>query len=245
MRHAYKTLHLLLCAPAFGQTLTVEPPVAKPGRIAELLIKDKPADAVVTLTPGPDSDYRPCNGDKFYLSGAGGARWVDVNFTTPLNPPQEVTRDVLIPGPTWPGNPLDLTKETITFVRKSVTVTKRVEWKVEGEGPKPPDPPVPDVKPGKRQLVVIRESSVIDTATANILTSLRVGENAKWLTSRGHTLTYFDPDDLPANLKTQLGQLPSLPAFFVIDPATKAVVSAQTLPLDIEQVKALVVKGGG
>ncbi len=238
---------ILLSAPAYAQTLTIEPAVAKPGQaIVGTLsavpdLPDGAIDVQVALTlEGGDS--RECNATEFHF-------WPTLPKSTATwkrTAHVPVLETYFAPGPGF--NPAKPRIEDLILKQRVVSdtpVEQVVTATVVLEGATPPEPPKPDVLPGKRQLVVIRESATLDPSTANILASLRVGDNAKWLKERGHTLTYYDPDDLPAGVKSKLGTLPVLPALFVIDASSGVVVAAQTLPVTVEKVKELVTKGGG
>lgn len=97
----------------------------------------------------------------------------------------------------------------------------------------PPVPPV--VVEGKRLIVILHETADTTPAEAAIFTALRVGEQARYLADKGHSLLILDDDAegpsgesvaLVARLKAE--GVP-LPAQFVLDPATKSVLGKQPL----------------
>lgn len=114
---------------------------------------------------------------------------------------------------------------------------------VSGKGPQPPPVvvvppgPKPDVPPvveaGKRAIVIVSESAKDKPWFSRMLTNLREGHSAKYLTDNGHTLTWLDSDQITDGdgWKQQLTGL-TLPAAFYIDPATNTVVFKESLKAD-------------
>ena len=103
-------------------------------------------------------------------------------------------------------------------------------------GPRPP-PPDPEVKPGARQVLFIRETAAGTPALARLIVALRVGVHAEWLKSRGHTLLILDddavgPDGQPAPLlvkwRPHYAGL-KLPALVIADPAGNLLHAAPLL----------------
>lgn len=114
-----------------------------------------------------------------------------------------------------------------------------------GQGPNPP--PGPPVVEGKRHLVIIRETEDSTPDLALLLTDLRDGEHAAYLSSKGHKLDILDDDlsaPIVANLRPQLAGM-TMPALFILDAATGAMVHKQTLPASAAEVINVVKAHGG
>lgn len=103
-------------------------------------------------------------------------------------------------------------------------------------GPRPP-PPDPEVKPGARQVLLIRETAAGTPALARLVVALRVGVHAEWLKSRGHSLLILDddavgPDGQPtpalAKWRPHYAGL-KLPAVVIADPAGNMLHAAPLL----------------
>lgn len=108
-----------------------------------------------------------------------------------------------------------------------------------GPGPQPPgpNPPVPPSPAGKRAVLFIWESADSSPAVASLITNLRAGTAAKYFADKGHTLNLLDDDEVnedgkPSALleawKPHFAGM-KLPALFVIDPATKALLHKQEI----------------
>lgn len=92
-----------------------------------------------------------------------------------------------------------------------------------GAGPTPPPVP-PTPAPGKRHVVILHETEDQSPDEAILFNELRTGESAKTLKAAGHTLDILDDE-----LRPDLTGVP-LPAMYVTDPATKAVLYSQPMP---------------
>lgn len=132
-----------------------------------------------------------------------------------------------------------------------------------GSGPTPPpdpepDPPGPDPPPvtvGKRTLLIVRETADSTPAMARLVTSLRQPPHATYITSKGHSLAILDDDSVDENGQPTPRleawrphfQGMTLPALFVIDATTNAIVHKQSIPADTtaDSLMAIVKAHGG
>jgi len=105
--------------------------------------------------------------------------------------------------------------------------------------PVPPlPPPLPPVVEGKRALLIVHEASQPHLEFSQLITNLQAGEQSKYLASKGHTVSILDtdskgPDGSPSkNLEAWRPFFSglTLPALFIIDPATKTIVHKESLP---------------
>ncbi len=112
-------------------------------------------------------------------------------------------------------------------------------------------PPVPPVVEGKRLVVIVADLKDTTPERASMFNNLRTGDEAKYLSSKGHQLLILDeaqetadgaPDPFVAKLKA-MGE--ALPAEFVLDLQTKAVIAKQSLPSTSAAVVDFVKGNGG
>lgn len=110
-----------------------------------------------------------------------------------------------------------------------------------GVAPVPPTPPVPT--PGKRQVVIVRESADDTPAQARIFTALRSGAEAGYLKDKGHTLLIFDDDDANSVVAKLKPLMVGPASMFVLD--GQAVLAKLPLPADAPAVVAAIQANGG
>lgn len=112
-------------------------------------------------------------------------------------------------------------------------------------------PPVPPVTEGKRLVVIVADLKDTTPERAAMFNNLRTGTEAQYLSSKGHQLLILDeaqetadgtPDPFVAKLKA-MGE--ALPAEFVLDLQTKAVIAKQALPSTSAAVVDFVKGNGG
>lgn len=105
-------------------------------------------------------------------------------------------------------------------------------------GPTPPPTPTPTPPPaveGRRTVVLLHESQDDSAAFARMAVQLRTGEQADYLKAKGHTLLILDDDSTdqlgnrPKLVVDLLAVTPQLPALFVLDSATGAVLHSRPL----------------
>lgn len=103
--------------------------------------------------------------------------------------------------------------------------------------PVPPQPVPPPVVEGKRAVLIIRESADDKPELARLITGLRIGTNAAYLTSKGHTLAILDddakdesgqPSPIVAAWRPFFADL-TLPALLIVDPASKQLVHREAI----------------
>ena len=122
--------------------------------------------------------------------------------------------------------------------------------------PKPPkpEPPKPDpvVVPGKRQVVVLYESSDKSPELARVLTGLRTGSSNKYLLDNGHEFYILDADEKDENgqpsvvvkkFKDMAGDTP-MPALIIQDLASGDILDKKKLPAT-DQATIELIKGTG
>lgn len=165
---------------------------------------------------------------------------------------------VFVPDPEFPTDPTKAKLQTIrdylgTQVADFATPIE-VVWP-DGPGPIPPkpDPPGPTPPPpsGKRDVVILYESEDQTPSRAILFTSLRASQQGQYLKDKGHRLIIIDDDTVGPN--GQLAEVVAkykslgvpLPALFVLDSATGAVLVKQPLPDTAGEVVELVKQHGG
>lgn len=147
------------------------------------------------------------------------------------------TIQVLTPDPADPtkGVPTTLVLPPYEFAH-TFTVGAAPAPPTPPPGPTPtPTPTPPPVAEGKRTVVLLHESQDDSAAFARMAVQLRTGDSAAYLTGKGHTLLILDDDSTDqlgnrSKLVTDLLAInPQLPAMFVLDSATGAVLHSRPL----------------
>lgn len=121
--------------------------------------------------------------------------------------------------------------------------------------PIPPQPVPPPVVEGKRAVLIIRESAESTPEFARLITSLRTGPNAAYLTSKGHSLAVLDDDskdesDQQAAIVKAWAPFYSdltLPVLLIVDPVTRQLVHRESIPqaATADQLIARIKEHGG
>lgn len=92
-----------------------------------------------------------------------------------------------------------------------------------------PDPEPTPPEPGKRHVVIVRETGDNTPELGRVITGLRAQANDTWLKERGHVVEALDVDQLPSELRSRLGDIPPLPALYIFDAATGAMMYSDQL----------------
>ncbi len=108
--------------------------------------------------------------------------------------------------------------------------------------PAPPTPPTPN--PGKRKLVIVRESAQQSPELARVITALRAGAEAKYLKEHGHLLSVYDDDELSADWQALISGV-TLPAVFYVDPVTNVLLDKSPVPAKASAVIDTLKANGG
>lgn len=121
-------------------------------------------------------------------------------------------------------------------------------------GAKPPEPPTPPVVEGKRLVVVLHEVDDDSSAFNNFRVSTANNSTAaQWFRSQGHVIQFLEEeqkgsDGQPLPLVESLKALGvGVPAVFILDPTTKAVLYKQKLEPSVtaDNLVEYTKRGGG
>jgi len=120
------------------------------------------------------------------------------------------------------------------------------------EPPTPPEPPIPPpVVPGKKTILFFRESNNSTPEVAHLITSLRIGDFAKYIKEKNHTLLVLDPVDengqTPPGIEQWKEYIGTLPYMIMVDTSgtSNKIVWKGEVPKTSQEVLDLLKKNGG
>lgn len=238
MRSIVLFLLFAIYSPVQGQMPTAVITGPKEARPGSLVVLDASSSQglgrtwLLAVSPEPTSFWMP-------------ESRLQMLFASPT--PGDYTFVLVVAGTNANGGPaVEMATHTVTLLGPRPPPTPPV--------PTPPGPtPGPVPTQGPKEVVILRETSEVDTATSNLVLQLRTDQEVQTALEAGpHRLTILDPDQTSPDgaverviqrLRAEHNQLPSL--FVVSGGAEGKILAAGPLPGSVADVLGVLRRVGG